>query len=165
LFYVFGFSFGRVGKMEINEAKRGGAEGKKEDAEKEGWSRMVRILICPAFFSLRSLPLCVSIDLHRLVGGSWLVLGTGFVGEEGASVLRVLPPEPALRDWPNEVRREKFTPAGPRVVLIGLCDFGSSMFDELPTIPLRVGRSGEEEMDWRFVGSLRLSCGDSQSWM
>ena len=56
--------------MEVDEAKRGGAEVAEEDAEKEGRSRMVGTLIFSAFFSLRSLQLSVSINLHRLVGGS-----------------------------------------------------------------------------------------------
>jgi hypothetical protein len=47
-----------------------------------------------------------------------LVVGTGFAGEEGASVLRVLPPELDLSGWPKEVRREKFTPAGPTVARV-----------------------------------------------
>jgi hypothetical protein len=33
LFYVYGFSVGRVGKMEMDEAKRGGAEAAEEDAK------------------------------------------------------------------------------------------------------------------------------------
>jgi hypothetical protein len=37
--------------MEMNEAKRGGAEIAEEDAEKENWSSMVSILILSAFLS------------------------------------------------------------------------------------------------------------------
>jgi hypothetical protein len=55
---------------------------------------------------------------YRFVGGSWLVVGTGLVGEDGASVPSELPPELASRGWPKEVRREKFTPAGPTVARV-----------------------------------------------
>ena len=41
--------------MEVDEAKRGGAEVAEEDAEKEDWNGMVCILIFSAFFSLRPL--------------------------------------------------------------------------------------------------------------
>jgi hypothetical protein len=37
--------------MEMNEAKRGGAEIAEEDAEKENWSSMVSILILYMFLS------------------------------------------------------------------------------------------------------------------
>ncbi len=55
---------------------------------------------------------------YRFVGGSWLVVGTGFVGEEGVSAPRELLLELDLRGWPKEVRREKFTPAGPTVARV-----------------------------------------------
>jgi hypothetical protein len=55
---------------------------------------------------------------YRFVGGSWLVVGTGFVGEEGVSAPRELLLELDLRGWPKEVRREKFTPAGSTVARV-----------------------------------------------
>ncbi len=55
---------------------------------------------------------------YRFVGGSWWVVGTGFVGEEGASVPKEPPLELAFSGWPKEVRREKFTPAGPTVARV-----------------------------------------------
>ena len=45
-------------------------------------------------------------------------MGNGLVGEDGASVSSMPPPEPALSGWPKEVRREKFTPAGPTVARV-----------------------------------------------
>ena len=47
-----------------------------------------------------------------------MVVGTGLVGEDGASVLNDPPLELDLRGWPKEVRREKFTPAGPTVARV-----------------------------------------------
>jgi hypothetical protein len=84
------------------------------------------------------------------------LVGTGFVGEEGASGLRVPPPEVDFSGWPKEVRREKFTPAGPtvaRVVPIQSFDLRSLMFDGIPTSPLWVGLNGDEVIRWRLVGS------------
>ena len=46
------------------------------------------------------------------------MVGTGLFGEEGASVPREVPLELDLRGWPKEVRREKFTPAGPTVARV-----------------------------------------------
>ena len=46
------------------------------------------------------------------------MVGTGLVGEEGASGLREPPLALDFRGWPKEVRWEKFTPAGPTVARV-----------------------------------------------
>ena len=72
------------------------------------------------FAALRGLcGFAVNLDLvHCLLGGSWLVLGSGSAGALGLSAESELLVVVALRGWPKEVSLEKRRPSGPTVARV-----------------------------------------------